>query len=991
MNKIVKTLFCAAATVAAAACAKEMSVQPTEVSDAVLVPMSFSAQMTKTALAGNGKSVIWQEGNSISIFGGSSHTEFKAKSVSDDGNAACFEGESELAAEYNAVYPYSPDNTFSDGVFGLVIPQTQNAVPGSFDPKAAFAVASTSGSALAFFNVGALVSVTVNNDNIKAVVLSSTDGDEILAGSANVSFRDGVPVITEKKGVSSVALTGDFQKGGKYYFVVLPGSYSGLRISYIDADGKASWTSSPSRIDINRNGNFNCGTITMDNFRAVGPDVSLYMAGEGAEEGQKLAYIPEGHYNTVLPYTDKLKSCGEGDALYFEAFTRLLANKPYYFKADNGLYVNAGSATYSANAETVTAATVSEDGVYRLRINTANGKTGIAKVSRVFLRLSWTAVDTDIPYAGNGVWKKESFNVSVKGNANNDERYRFIMMISNVDGSNSQSQGWSFDRYVTGNRPDGNTDASYYDMKPTNLSQWDNLWKYPDSLYDPAGNSWYADLSFIVNGDVDFYTHRFENPWKKGEGPCRLCIGGEGAEQGAQFNYLDNSDWYNTGQPEYNDFVGRIDGYYYEIFTHLEAGRPYYFYGADNGRFYSAATYQEAGSAAEASATVDVSGEYMIRFDMKEGRGHMHRINKVWVVGAYDIMHEGNSSLDYRGNGVWAKDDLPILFGNNSDGRYKFCMKFDIPGFGPEGLMRIDGRDSRYVQWSNSEWYKGSMFGFNSAWHDSAENGRYHATFSLKMNRENTQYSQEVTNVTDSHSTFKAGEDLFIGGEGSENGQKFVYLKNSGFYEGSIEDRTGAIDGYYYELFTHLEADKDYYFYYIEDGVARYLKPSGFEAASTASAAASRVGESGEYRLRVDPSANAVTMLKVTSVYVVAAGNGEQPDRMQKGNSQLSYAGNGVWSSHLTVAHDTWDGGGRADGRYKYVMEFGSVAQGWNNGGSGLVKPGPDSKWDGTFTFPGTVTDPGRNWTRYKADFTLTFNTSGKYSQSISNIEDTQE
>ena len=79
-----------------------------------------------------------------------------------------------------------------------------------------------------------------SSTHVSSVVISTTTGD--LAGDITVDYNDGTPVITEvENGVKTITLNVKaytekdtdkvFYLSGDYYFVVLPGSYSGLSVT----------------------------------------------------------------------------------------------------------------------------------------------------------------------------------------------------------------------------------------------------------------------------------------------------------------------------------------------------------------------------------------------------------------------------------------------------------------------------------------------------------------------------------------------------------------------------------------------------------------------------------------------------------------------------------------------------------------------------------------------------------------------------------------
>ena len=64
---------------------------------------------TKTALSSDGKTIIWQTNDKISIFDGKGNQAFALKTGAGT-NSATFEGTASEAKTYTAIYPYQQNN-----------------------------------------------------------------------------------------------------------------------------------------------------------------------------------------------------------------------------------------------------------------------------------------------------------------------------------------------------------------------------------------------------------------------------------------------------------------------------------------------------------------------------------------------------------------------------------------------------------------------------------------------------------------------------------------------------------------------------------------------------------------------------------------------------------------------------------------------------------------------------------------------------------------
>ena len=714
MKKNFRFLICLATAAVAASCLgeKEMDNGP----QAQLVPMTFSAVVddivddTKTSL-GTDFSVIWDEEESISLLSGSSHTEFSMVGRSDDGKTAVFEGLAEQTGVYYAVYPYSEDHSINDGIITVSLTDSQPATADGFGHGVNLSAASSSSTDLQFRNVGALVGFTMGNDDIKSVVLTATEENQYLAGKSTLKFTDGLPEVTVTEGSASVRLNGDFEKGKTYYFVVYPGSYTNLEITYVDADGKFGSKKNPNTLNLDRNGNATFGTMTME-FVEFNSGDALFIGGEGAEAGQQFTYINDGYYNTSLStYGDNFSM----DMPYYEIHTQLKAGKDYYFyglEGDKPLYVSAP-------------AQVAEDGLYRIRINTTTGETVAKKIHRFyFLHLSMK-YQVDFDYLGNGKWSKNFKMVVDNENGTwNDDRYKFVLEFA--DGS-IQHYGANHNDDTRYDSPETASEG-YFDVQMTATSEWDGKFKITNGYH----RKW-ATVTVYLNKEKDHYTHEFSN--KTDVNPAMpeftagnpLYIGGEGAEEGQQFTYI-NADYYNTSLSTYGDNFS-MEMPYYEIHTQLKAGKDYYFYDLD-GKVSSA-------------AQVAAEGLYRIRINATTREVVTKKIEKFYFL-HLDMKYEVD--FEYIGKGVWSKNFMMQVDDENGwrDDRYKFVLKFvdgsiqhyganhnddtryDNPESAPEGYFDIQ-------MTATSEW--DGKFKLTTDYH------RQNATITVYLNNDKGHYT----------------------------------------------------------------------------------------------------------------------------------------------------------------------------------------------------------------------------------------------------------
>ena len=193
---------------------------------------------TKTALSDEGYNVLWVKNDAINIFAGNDIKCYTLTDASAGSSSGIFTGDAVSADTYYALYPYDASASVEEGVISIEIPSSQEAVQGSFDGKAAVAVAKSVTNSLPFKNAGSLLEFELTRDDITSITLSSTC-HEPLAGKVKVAFdQSGVPFVSEVvEPEDSIIMTlpagKTYFEKGKYYAVVLPGTYEkGFTITF---------------------------------------------------------------------------------------------------------------------------------------------------------------------------------------------------------------------------------------------------------------------------------------------------------------------------------------------------------------------------------------------------------------------------------------------------------------------------------------------------------------------------------------------------------------------------------------------------------------------------------------------------------------------------------------------------------------------------------------------------------------------------------------
>lgn len=254
-----------------AACGSD-EVEPTPTPDPKpeLVKMSFlvnAGEETRTVLmhGGENENQVWfQNGDKIKIFDTCSEGhEFSTTLNNAPSASATFNGYAHKSAEadFYALYPYQEKASLNtdNGIIFAILPSQQNAINGSFDPKANLSVSCIDMSdneqseipSFTLKNAGSLVKFTVSESmkNLKSVKLEDNSNPHVpLSGwmaikvpkeneiSVGTISGDGYPA--DNSVTLSASNGSTLSPGGTYYIVVWPGTHSSLTITLTNSEGK---------------------------------------------------------------------------------------------------------------------------------------------------------------------------------------------------------------------------------------------------------------------------------------------------------------------------------------------------------------------------------------------------------------------------------------------------------------------------------------------------------------------------------------------------------------------------------------------------------------------------------------------------------------------------------------------------------------------------------------------------------------------------------
>ena len=256
-----------------------------------LVEMSFIADssqpVTRTVLGSDGATVTWQANDKIGIGFKSPSAKNYPFTTPTAGSDVHFWGQAPDVnnVSYFMMYPYQQDakisaNSNTQAIYQYNFPKEQNAIAGTFDPKANVSVGiiPQRGKPFIAYNVGGLLRFTIKGtSNVKQVKLLSI-GQENLAGNlkSTITFaNDGkISAATNEFTAASpvvnlTAASGNLEEN-KAYYIALPEQKlsQGLTLVFIMQDGKAILKKVKQEINIQRAKVYDLGEMTLDPSKA---------------------------------------------------------------------------------------------------------------------------------------------------------------------------------------------------------------------------------------------------------------------------------------------------------------------------------------------------------------------------------------------------------------------------------------------------------------------------------------------------------------------------------------------------------------------------------------------------------------------------------------------------------------------------------------------------------------------------------------------------
>ena len=241
---------------------------------------------TRTVLGSDGATVTWQANDKIGIgFKGNQPKNYPFTTPTA-GSDVRFWGQAQNQPNpYFMMYPYQQDakisaNNNTQAIYEYNFPKEQNAIAGTFDPKANVSVGiiPQRGKPFIAYNVGGLLRFTIKGtSNVKQVKLLSI-GQENLAGNlkSTITFANDGKISTAKNEFSTAspvvnltAASGTLEEN-KAYYIALPEQKlsQGLTLVFIMQDGKAILKKVKQEINIQRAKVYDLGEMTLDPSKA---------------------------------------------------------------------------------------------------------------------------------------------------------------------------------------------------------------------------------------------------------------------------------------------------------------------------------------------------------------------------------------------------------------------------------------------------------------------------------------------------------------------------------------------------------------------------------------------------------------------------------------------------------------------------------------------------------------------------------------------------
>ena len=283
-------LLCLGLALTTASCSQD-DFDSTGATSEKLVEMSFiagsSQPVTRTVLGSDGSTVTWQTNDKIGIgFKGNQPKNYPFTTPTSGSDVRFWGTAPDVNnVSYFMMYPYQQDakisaNSNTQAIYEYNFPKEQNAIAGTFDPKANVSVGiiPKRGKPFIAYNVGGLLRFTIKGTSDVKQVKVLAVGQENLAGTINstITFaNDGKISAAQNKFTAASPVVNLKAESGtleenKSYYIALPEQKlsQGLTLVFIMQDGKAILKKVKQEINIQRAKVYDLGEMTLDASKA---------------------------------------------------------------------------------------------------------------------------------------------------------------------------------------------------------------------------------------------------------------------------------------------------------------------------------------------------------------------------------------------------------------------------------------------------------------------------------------------------------------------------------------------------------------------------------------------------------------------------------------------------------------------------------------------------------------------------------------------------
>lgn len=224
------------------------------------------APVTKTTLSG--VNVVWATSDVIAGYEGSTKHTSTNTEIAEGGKQASFTFDG-VSVDTNLdylIYPAAAAGSEEGGLFHITIPTNQIATVNSFanGSNVALAEGKVAAETVLFKNLGGLLGIQINNDDIESIKISA---DEEMTGAGIADPSDFSSIADG--GETYVSLTGGLNNGDTYYAVVYPGTYTNLKLVVTKTDGSRAVYTNPNSLTVLRNSNTLIASLTIPNEKWI--------------------------------------------------------------------------------------------------------------------------------------------------------------------------------------------------------------------------------------------------------------------------------------------------------------------------------------------------------------------------------------------------------------------------------------------------------------------------------------------------------------------------------------------------------------------------------------------------------------------------------------------------------------------------------------------------------------------------------------------------